>query len=103
MGEIPGQARNDVGPGMRKGEPWAYARLSLARLGERNGAETCRETCWSTAGGTKWGRNVPRDVLEHGWGNRNGLKRNRRRAERFLHSLALGRNDKGPASVEMTR
>ena len=29
----------------------------------------------STAGGTKMARNVPRDVLEHGWGNKNGLKR----------------------------
>ena len=140
-----------VKPGMRKGEAWAYTRLPLARLGERKRPETCREACWSTAGGTKtarnvprgvlqdfstrwrsvemtrggafWkipgrarneergglglcafalstaggtktARNVPRGVLEHGWGNENGPKRAARRATRFLHSLALGRNDK---------
>ena len=48
-----------VKPGMRKGPC-----LSGARLGERKGAETCRETCWSTGGGTIMGGNVPRGVLE---------------------------------------
>ena len=34
----------------------------------------------STAGVTKMARNVPRDVLEHGWGNNIGPKRALRRA-----------------------
>ena len=56
---------------------------------------------WSTAGATKWARNVPRGVLEHGWGNDNGRKRAARRAGRFLHSLVLGRNDRGPGAAKM--
>ena len=34
----------------------------------------------STAGGTKWPRSVPWDVLEHGWGNEKALERSMRRA-----------------------
>ena len=34
----------------------------------------------STGGGTIMARNVPWDVLEHGWGNDNGRKRAARRA-----------------------
>ena len=48
----------------------------------------------STAEVTEWAENVPRGVLEHGWGNNYGQKRGLRRAGRLLHSLALGRNDK---------
>ena len=35
---------------------------------------------FSTAEATKWPQNVPRHVLEHGWGNGNGIKRAPRRA-----------------------
>ena len=38
-------------------------------------------------------------MLEHGWGNNNGQKRGLRRTGRLLHSLALGRNDKGRLRV----
>ena len=44
---------------------------------------------------------MPRDVLEHGWGNDNGRKRAARRAGRFLRSRVLGRNDKGPGLAKM--
>ena len=125
--EIPGQAGNDVWkiPGQARNEErggrneergglglcafalehgWGHenglkraARRAGARLGERKWPKTCRGTCWSTAGVTKWAQNVICGVLEHGWGNEYGPKRAARRATRFLHSLSLGRNDMGGA------
>ena len=63
FGKIPGQAGNDVGeiPGQARNEEGAMLE-------------------WSTGGGTKMARNVPWDVLEHGWGNDMAEKRSLRRA-----------------------